>query len=88
MVKFEKVPILGKESIHVGYDIHTDMVQTIINDCRSSTYVVVNDTNLSKVPYCQDFVQELRSRLPEGSRLLQYAVKPGEANKTRSTKPD
>lgn len=88
MVKFQKVPILGKESIHVGYDIHTYMVQTIINDCRSSTYVVINDTNLSKVPYYHDFVQELNSKLPEGSRLLQYAVKPGEANKTRSTKAD
>lgn len=88
MVKFEKVPILGKESIHVGYDIHTYMVQTIINDCRSSTYVVINDTNLSKVPYYHDFVKELNSNLPEGSRLLQYAVKPGEANKTRSTKAD
>ncbi|GAV53779.1 hypothetical protein ZYGR_0AK02810 [Zygosaccharomyces rouxii] len=88
MVKFEKVPILGKESIHVGYDIHTHMVQTIINDCRSSTYVVINDTNLNRVPYYQDFVQELSSSLPEGSRLLQYVVKPGEANKTRSTKAD
>lgn len=88
MVKLEKVPILGKETIHVGYDIHTHMVNTIINDCRSSTYVVINDSNLSKVPYYQKLVQELESGLPEGSRLLQYVIKPGEANKTRSTKAD
>lgn len=88
MVTLEKVPILGKESIHVGHDIHTHMVRTIINDCRSSTYVVINDTNLSEVPYYQNLVNELNSSLPEGSRLLQYAVKPGEANKTRATKAE
>lgn len=85
-VPLEKVPILGKPIIHVGYDIHTHIIQTIINDCKSSTYVIVNDTNLSKIPYYEQIVQEFQSSLPKDSRLLRFTVKPGEANKTRKTK--
>ena len=85
-VPLEKVPILGKPIIHVGYDIHTHIVQTIINDCKSSTYVVVNDSNVSKVPYWEQLVTEFEASLPEGSRLLRFVTKPGEANKTRATK--
>ena len=84
----QKVRILGRESIHVGYNAHAHMVQTIINECASSTYVAITDTNLLKVPYYHDFVQELRSNLPAESRLLEYSVKPGEANKTRATKAE
>lgn len=88
MVSVEKVPILGKESIHVGHNIHSHIVRTIIDECPSSTYVVINDTNLLKVPYYHTVVKELRQSLPDNSRLLQYFVKPGEAHKTRETKAD
>ncbi|SMN21643.1 similar to Saccharomyces cerevisiae YDR127W ARO1 Pentafunctional arom protein [Maudiozyma saulgeensis] len=85
-MSFEKVSILGKPTIHVGYDIHTHIVQTIINDCKSSTYVVVNDANLTKVPYWEQLVTEFEQSLPKGSRLLRFVTKPGEAHKTRKTK--
>ena len=88
MVSMEKVPILGKETIHVGHNIHSHMVRTIIDECPSSTYVVINDTNLLRVPYYHTVVNELKRSLPEGSRLLEYFVKPGEAHKTRETKAD
>lgn len=86
MVALEKVPILGKRTIHVGHNVHTHIVRTIIDECPSSTYVVINDTNLLKVPYYHTILKELKQNLPEGSRLLKYVVKPGEANKTRETK--
>lgn len=86
MVALEKVSILGKDSIHVGHNIHSHIVKTIIEDCPSSTYVVINDTNLLKVPYYHELVSELENNLPEESRLLKYFVKPGEASKTRETK--
>ncbi|CCF56582.1 hypothetical protein KAFR_0B02850 [Kazachstania africana CBS 2517] len=86
MVALEIVPILGKNIIHVGYNIEEHMIDTIIGTCKSSTYVVINDSNLTKVPYFQDIVSNLEARLPEGSRLLNYVVKPGEINKTRETK--
>ena len=85
-VPLEKVSILSKPTIHVGYDIHTHIVQTIIKDCPSSTYVVVNDANLCKVPYWEQLVTEFEQSLPKGSRLLRFVTKPGEAHKTRQTK--
>ncbi|QLL31999.1 hypothetical protein HG536_0C01670 [Torulaspora globosa] len=88
MVALEKVPILGKKTIHVGYNMHSHIVRTIVDECPSSTYVVINDTNLLKVPYYHTVLNELKENLPEGSRLLEYVVKPGEANKTRETKAD
>lgn len=85
-VPLAKVSILGKDTIHVGYDIHTHMVETIISNCKSSTYVIVNDSNVEKLPYLQHLVKEFTETLPEGSRLLRYITKPGEAHKTRATK--
>ncbi|CAL9738274.1 pentafunctional AROM polypeptide [Monosporozyma servazzii] len=85
-VPLAKVSILGKDTIHVGYDIHTHMVETIISNCKSSTYVIINDSNVEKLPHLQSLVEEFTESLPEGSRLLRYVTKPGEAHKTRATK--
>ncbi|SCV00197.1 LAME_0G08174g1_1 [Lachancea meyersii CBS 8951] len=88
-MELSKVPILGKEIIHVGYNIADHIVKTIVEGCSSSTYVVVNDTNIEKVPYYHDLVQALGSTVEElGSRLLRYSVKPGEAHKTREQKAE
>ncbi|CCC68601.1 hypothetical protein NCAS_0B05170 [Naumovozyma castellii] len=86
MVDLVKVPILGKDIIHVGYNIHTHIVESILASCKSSTYVIINDTNLSKIPYYKALLVEFQSNLPKESRLLKYQVKPGEANKNRETK--
>lgn len=85
-VPLAKVSILGNDTIHVGYDIHNHMVETIIGECKSSTYVIINDSNVNKLPYLQTIVKEFNEKLPQGSRLLRYVTKPGEANKTRATK--
>lgn len=86
MVTFEKIRILGQDIIHVGHDIHSHIVDTIYQECKSSSYVVITDTNLYKVPYYQQLTRELREKLPQGSRLLNYYVKPGESSKNRETK--
>ncbi|SCU86173.1 LANO_0C06986g1_1 [Lachancea nothofagi CBS 11611] len=85
-MELTKVPILGKEVIHVGFNIAEHIANTIVKDCPSSTYVVISDTNVEKVPYYRDVVETLSSRLTKGSRLLKYSVKPGEAHKTREQK--
>ncbi|CDO96272.1 unnamed protein product [Kluyveromyces dobzhanskii CBS 2104] len=87
-VELAKVSILGNECVHVGYQIQEHIVKETLENCKSSTYVVINDTNVAKVPYYHDLVSLLERSLPEGSRLLKYDVKPGEANKTRETKAD
>lgn len=88
MVSLEKVPILGKDIIHVGFNISTHIIETIIGQCKSSTYVIVNDTNVDKVPYFQELVENFEFSLPDESRLLRYLVKPGETSKSRETKAD
>lgn len=87
-VELAKVSILGKECVHVGYQIHEHIVKSTLEHCKSSTYVIINDTNVSKVPYYHDLVSLFEKSLPEGSRLLRYDVKPGEAHKSRETKAD
>ncbi|CCK71273.1 pentafunctional protein ARO1p KNAG_0G02160 [Huiozyma naganishii CBS 8797] len=85
-VPLAKVPILGKDTVHVGYNIHEHIVSTTIHDCPSSTYVIVNDANVQKLPYLKTIKSEMEKQLPEGARVLHYITKPGEANKTRQTK--
>ncbi|KAM3160978.1 Pentafunctional AROM polypeptide [Lachancea thermotolerans] len=85
-VELSKVPILGKDVVHVGFDIADHIVDTIFQSCPSSTYVVINDTNVEKVPHYVDLCGELQAKLKSGSRILQYSVKPGEAHKTREQK--
>jgi len=84
-----KVPILGKESIHVGYEIQPHIVSETITNLATSTYVIVSDTNMAKTPtfkkLVSDFETELKEKRPE-SRLLTYFVPPGENNKSRETK--
>ncbi|KAH3901938.1 pentafunctional protein ARO1p SCDLUD_001723 [Saccharomycodes ludwigii] len=84
-----KVKILGKEIIHVGYDVSSHLINTILNNCKSSTYVMIYDSNVEKVPLLDDLKSNFHKQLnPESQRLLTYVVKPGEANKTRETKAD
>ncbi|SCV04439.1 LAMI_0H16138g1_1 [Lachancea mirantina] len=87
-MKLSRVSILGKECIHVGQNINGYIVETILKTCPSSTYVVINDMNVEKVPYLSEFKAELASKLSDESRILEYFVKPGEAHKSRETKAD
>jgi pentafunctional AROM polypeptide len=82
----EKVSILGRESIHVGFDLREHVVKTVLATEKSSTYVLITDTNIEKKGHLKSFLQEFHKYLPEGSRVLSYVVPPGEANKTRETK--
>ncbi|SCW04225.1 LAFE_0H08834g1_1 [Lachancea fermentati] len=87
-MQLSKVSILGKDSIHVGLNIQSHIVDTIYESCTSSTYVIINDTNVEKVPYYNDLLSEFKKKLNSNSRILRYSVKPGEAHKTREQKED
>ncbi|ODQ78846.1 hypothetical protein BABINDRAFT_38581 [Babjeviella inositovora NRRL Y-12698] len=84
-----KISILGKESIFVGHHIQDEIVDTIVSTCASSTYVLITDTNIERCGHLATYRTKLLTALaasrPE-SRLLEYVVSPGEANKTRATK--
>lgn len=87
-VTLQRVPILGEERIYVGYGIASLIVDTVYENCKSSTYVIVNDANVEHVPYFKELCDEFEARLPTEARLLNYIVKPGEAHKTRKTKAE
>ncbi|EMG48452.1 ARO1 Pentafunctional AROM polypeptide [Candida maltosa Xu316] len=88
-MSIEKVPILGKETIHVGYGIQDHIVNEVVTNLASSTYVLITDTNVERTPQyaklTSDFTKVIKEKRPE-SRLLTYSVPPGENNKSRATK--
>ncbi|EDK47592.1 pentafunctional AROM polypeptide [Lodderomyces elongisporus NRRL YB-4239] len=90
-MSIEKVSILGKESIHVGYGIQSHIVEETIKCLASSTYVIISDTNMSKTPTYEklqdSFQKELAKQRPQ-SRLLTYLIPPGENHKNRETKAE
>lgn len=85
----EKVSILGTDSIHVGYGIQDHIVAEVLSTLKTSTYVIVTDENMEKTAPFQKlralFLHSIESQLLP-SRLLSYAVSPGENNKSRLTK--
>lgn len=82
-----KVPILGTESIHVGYGIQAHIVDEVLANLKTSTYVIVTDENMEKTGPFQKLRALFEEKIQLGSsRLLTYAVSPGENNKSRETK--
>lgn len=91
-----KVNILGKDSIHVGYNLLPHIVHTCLTDLPSSTYVVITDTNIAPL-YLADLSERMKTslqdrnkypKLPGQSRFLAKVVNPGETSKSRATKAD
>lgn len=85
----QKVSILGTDSIHVGYKIQNHICTEIVTNLKSSTYVIITDTNLVKAGHLDRYKEaflETISRVRPDARLLTYVISPGEANKNRVTK--
>lgn len=86
-----KVPILGSETIHVGYAIHDHIIKEVVTNLKSSTYVLITDTLIAQTgPYqalAAGFINKV-SELRKDSRVLSYTVPPGENNKSRKTKAE
>lgn len=84
-----KVSILGKKDcIHIGLHLLEHLAEIIVTTLPSSTYAVVTDTVLEKL-----FLGELKGALEaaltrhgKSTRLLHYAVQPGEGSKSRTVK--
>ena len=86
-----KVEILGKESITIDYNIWGSyVVQDLLQNVPSSTYVLVTDTNLHDlyVPSFQKAFQDVTSSRNADTRLLTYQIPPGETSKSRATKAE
>lgn len=87
--QIQKVPILGKESIHIGYQMQDHIVSEIVANIKSSTYILVTDTNIEQLGYVDSLVAKFEAAFKKDnlkSRLLTYTVAPGETSKSRATK--
>lgn len=84
------VPILGKETIKVGYDLVHTITSDILQNLRSSTYVLITDTNIGPLylPQFELAFAEDAAKLSPEARLLAYTIPPGEYSKSRSTKAE
>ncbi|KAK6355411.1 3-dehydroquinate dehydratase (3-dehydroquinase) [Orbilia brochopaga] len=86
-----KIPILGNDSIIVGYGLLASYIaKDVVSNLKSSTYVIITDTNLAPLYLSQleeSFNREI-AESPEQPRLLHYTISPGEQSKSRRTKAD
>lgn len=86
-----KVNILGKDSIHIGYNLHDHLVREVLEEIPSSTYVNISDTNIQKhghVKLLEEKFVDAVSKLDVKPRLLTYFIAPGESSKSRQTKAE
>jgi pentafunctional AROM polypeptide len=86
-----RIAILGKENIIVDFDIwRSFVVEDLISNLPSSTYVLITDTNISPL-YVPVFKNAFTTRVAAVSsppRLLTYEIPPGENSKSRDTKAE
>ena len=81
--------ILGKESIHIGFQLWNHIVNDLLKHTPSSTYAVISDTNVGPLygARLQQAFEEASMSLKRSSfRLISYYIPPGESSKTRETK--
>ncbi|POW11604.1 hypothetical protein PSTT_05186 [Puccinia striiformis] len=81
----QSVSILGKPSIRLGYHLAPYIAHTVLTELRSSTYILITDSNVSPrhVPALKAAFED---QLPASSRLLTYILPPGEQSKCREMK--
>lgn len=83
----KKVSILGKESIHCGFHLVPYIVETILKNLPSSTYVLVTDTTVASY-HLKKFQDAFALSVSQGSRFFYHVVPPGETSKSRQGKAE
>lgn len=86
-----KISILGHESIIADFGLWRNYVaQDLLNNCSSTTYVLVTDTNIGSIytPSFQQAFENAASKISPQPRLLIREIAPGEVSKSRQIKAD
>ncbi|EPX73209.1 pentafunctional aromatic polypeptide Aro1 [Schizosaccharomyces octosporus yFS286] len=84
------VPILGKETVKVGFGLDEYVATEILKEFQSSTYVVITDSNIAP-HHLEPFERIFRDTIKKNgaqSRFLSYIIPPGESSKCRATKAE
>ncbi|KAI5797696.1 EPSP synthase-domain-containing protein, partial [Geopyxis carbonaria] len=84
------VEILKKDTIRVGYDLTAAIVTDLLQNLKSSTYVLITDTNIGPlhVPRFETAFNRAKDQSASEARLLVFTIPPGEYSKSRSTKAE
>ncbi|KAL2823124.1 EPSP synthase-domain-containing protein [Aspergillus granulosus] len=91
MTEPTKISILGRESIIADFGLWRNYVaKDLINDCPSTTYVLITDTNIGSIytPGFQKSFEDAAAAVSPSPRVLIYNAPPGEVSKSRQTKAD
>ncbi|KAJ0424830.1 EPSP synthase-domain-containing protein [Aspergillus carlsbadensis] len=91
MAEPTKISILGRESIIADFGLWRNYVaKDLLNDCPSTTYVLITDTNIGSIytPGFQKNFEDAAAAVSPSPRLLIYNAPPGEVSKSRQTKAD
>ncbi|KAH7311776.1 Shikimate dehydrogenase [Stachybotrys elegans] len=85
----QRISILGEANIIVDHRLWLDFVpKDLLDNIFASTYVLITDTNIFD-KYVPDFVSRFNNASSgKATRLLTYAIPPGEASKNRDTKAE
>ena len=86
-----RIAILGNKDIVIDFDIwRSFVVEDLLLNLTSSTYVLITDTNLAGlyVPCFRETFQQLALKSNPSPRLLTYEIPPGESSKSRETKAE
>ncbi|MBW0477920.1 hypothetical protein O181_017635 [Austropuccinia psidii MF-1] len=84
----QTISILGRPSIKLGFHLSYFIAKTVINNLKSSTYVLITDSNLS-YRYVNPIKTEFENLINQNgskSRFFSYLLPPGEQSKSREMK--
>ncbi|KAF8836479.1 aromatic amino acid family biosynthesis-like protein [Paxillus ammoniavirescens] len=94
MSDIHKIAILGKESIHCGFNLIPHVSHTLLTTLTSTTYVLITDTNLAPLYlqlFIDQFTQDITASFPDPNnrpRFLTHIIPPGETTKSREGKAE
>ncbi|KAI9279232.1 hypothetical protein BC943DRAFT_170590 [Umbelopsis sp. AD052] len=83
-----KVPILGNESIILGFHLISFIAADLVQNVKASTYIVITDSNIASI-HLSPLVSAMKTAMEtqgSTSRIMSRVIKPGELSKSRVTK--
>ncbi|KAI9293199.1 Pentafunctional AroM protein [Neoconidiobolus thromboides FSU 785] len=83
-----KVSILGKDSIHLGYNITNHIANELPTISKFSKLVIITDTHLKELHLTELKAELSNSLSPKGIKVYEYIISPGEQSKSRKYKAE
>jgi pentafunctional AROM polypeptide len=89
-----KISILGKDSIHCGFNLVPHISNTVLTTLPSTTYVLITDTNIAPLylqPFIDQFSKDINALFPDANnkpRFITHIIPPGETTKSRDGKAE